>query len=99
MAEDGSASLITVTEEDIRRANKTNDEDWFNSTVPLGEVNGGGYMASLELFHQMHCVVCPLTHLMRQSTNVFHRILFAWPCTRTITPSLHRCQTALILSI
>jgi hypothetical protein len=50
--------VLGVTEADIRANNKMHDEDWFNSTVVLEEGNGGDtrYMATLEVFHQMHCL-------------------------------------------
>jgi len=54
---DGTASLIAVNKDDIKRVNKTSNEDWFNTTVEYGDLNGGGYMATLELFHQLHCLV------------------------------------------
>ncbi|KAK4090038.1 hypothetical protein Purlil1_5664 [Purpureocillium lilacinum] len=53
---DGTASLIAVNEEDIKRSNKMSDDDWFNSTVEYGTQHGGGYMATMELFHQLHCL-------------------------------------------
>ncbi|KAJ2976378.1 hypothetical protein NQ176_g4989 [Zarea fungicola] len=53
---DGTASLISVSLEDIKRANKTASVDWVNSTVQYGNANGGGYMATLEIFHQLHCL-------------------------------------------
>lgn len=54
---DGTASLISVDDDDIQRANLTSDSHWRNATVEYGEVNGGGYMATLEVFHQLHCLV------------------------------------------
>lgn len=54
---DGGAVVLTVTEDDIRRSRKASPEEWLNSTVELDVLNGGGYMATLELFHQMHCLV------------------------------------------
>lgn len=59
---DGTASLIAVDPEDIGRANLTSEDHWVNSTVEYGEVNGGGYMATLEVFHQLHCLVRLLVH-------------------------------------
>jgi len=34
-----------------------NDQVWFNSTVELDEDAGGGYMATIDAFHQLHCLV------------------------------------------
>ncbi|KAJ6443651.1 Zn(2)-Cys(6) zinc finger domain protein [Purpureocillium lavendulum] len=53
---DGTASLIAATREDVERSRKTSEVDWFNSTVEYGAANGGGYMATLEMFHQLHCL-------------------------------------------
>lgn len=54
---DGTAVLLSVSRADIDKAWKSSDDDWFNSTVELGEANGGGYMGTLEVFHQLHCLV------------------------------------------
>lgn len=54
---DGGAVVLSVSEDDIRRSWKDGDDEWFNSTVRLDERNGGGYMATLEIFHQLHCLV------------------------------------------
>ncbi|KAJ4155616.1 hypothetical protein LMH87_000853 [Akanthomyces muscarius] len=53
---DGTASLIAVTANDIMKANLTADSRLFDSTVEYGQVNGGGHMATLEMFHQLHCL-------------------------------------------
>jgi len=47
---------MVVTGEDIRRANKTILDQWFNSTVQCREEDVGSYMGTLELFHQVHCL-------------------------------------------
>ncbi|KAH8888971.1 hypothetical protein GQ53DRAFT_825741 [Thozetella sp. PMI_491] len=52
----GGAVLLAATEDDIRRSRKASDDEWFNSTVVLDETNGGSYMATLEMFHQLHCL-------------------------------------------
>jgi hypothetical protein len=41
-----------VTAEDVERIGKLE-----NSTVMLPPESGGGYMASLEAVHQLHCLV------------------------------------------
>ncbi|KAH8882946.1 hypothetical protein GQ53DRAFT_664950 [Thozetella sp. PMI_491] len=53
---DGGSVVLGVAEDDIRRSRKAGDDEWFNSTVRLDERNGGGHMATLEVFHQMHCL-------------------------------------------
>jgi hypothetical protein len=55
---DGGSVVLGVSADDIRRSRKAGEDEWFNSTVRLDEQNGGGYMATLEVFHQMHCLVC-----------------------------------------
>ncbi len=47
-----SAGVFSVTAEEIERVGKMD-----NSTVLLPEESGGGYMASLEATHQLHCLV------------------------------------------
>ncbi|KAI1122363.1 hypothetical protein F5Y10DRAFT_271146 [Nemania abortiva] len=53
---DGTAVVLGVGAEEIRAAGKDKEEEWFNSTVQLGDANGGGMMATLEMFHQLHCL-------------------------------------------
>ncbi len=55
---DGTAAVLSVTKEEVAKANKIDDAVWFNSTVELDEDFGGGYMATIDLFHQLHCLVC-----------------------------------------
>ncbi len=57
---DGGAVVLGVSDDDVARSRKdgrTDDAAWFNSTVVLDDTNGGGYMATLEVFHQLHCLV------------------------------------------
>ncbi|KAI8954443.1 hypothetical protein F4801DRAFT_605360 [Xylaria longipes] len=53
---DGTAVVLGVGTKEVRPARKDKDEEWFNSTVQLGDANGGGMMATLEMFHQLHCL-------------------------------------------
>ena len=53
---DGGAVVLSVSEDDMRASRKASDDEWFNSTVRLDEENGGGFMATLEVFHQLHCL-------------------------------------------
>lgn len=58
---DGTAVVLGVSEDLIRASGKREDAHApFNSTVRLDEANGGGYMATLEVFHQIHCLVASL---------------------------------------
>lgn len=54
---DGTAVVLSVSEEDIAKARKTDDPAWFNTTVKLKD-NKEGYMATIDMFHQLHCLVC-----------------------------------------
>lgn len=49
--------VLSVGPEEVKAAKKDQEEEWFNSTVQLGDANGGGMMATLEMFHQLHCLV------------------------------------------
>lgn len=54
---DGTAVVLSVGHEEVKSARKDKGDEWFNSTVRLGDANGGGMMATLEMFHQLHCLV------------------------------------------
>lgn len=54
---DGGSVALGVTEEAIKRSRKFSEGEWANSTARLDEANGGGYLATLEIFHQLHCLV------------------------------------------
>jgi hypothetical protein len=45
---------FAVDEDVMRRINKTENLEY---AVKFPENTGGGYVAGLEMFHQMHCVV------------------------------------------
>lgn len=49
--------VLSVGPEEVKAAKKYQGEEWLNSTVQLGDANGGGMMATLEMFHQLHCLV------------------------------------------
>ncbi|KAI1179765.1 hypothetical protein F4777DRAFT_574590 [Nemania sp. FL0916] len=53
---DGSAVVLGIKPEDVTFARKDKEEEWYNSTVQLGDDNGGGMMGTLEMFHQLHCL-------------------------------------------
>ncbi|KAI0871724.1 hypothetical protein GGS24DRAFT_503467 [Hypoxylon argillaceum] len=53
---DGTAVVLSVGHEEVKSARKDKGDEWFNSTVRLGDANGGGMMATLEMFHQLHCL-------------------------------------------
>ncbi len=67
---DGGAVVLGVSREEVARSWKDSDEDWFNSTVRLAPQNGGGYMATLEIFHQLHCLVCARVLICSTSSSV-----------------------------
>jgi len=61
---DGTAIVLAVSEEDIRNSNKVHNSDWYNSTVVLQETEDDvKYMATLEVFHQLHCL-----NMLRKAT-------------------------------
>ena len=49
-----TAVVMNVSAKEARRS--CNDRH-FKTVVELDEKNGGGYMGSLEIFHQLHCLV------------------------------------------
>jgi hypothetical protein len=51
-----SGGVFSVTAEEVERIGKMH-----NYTVVLPPESGGGYMASLEATHQLHCVVSQAT--------------------------------------
>lgn len=53
-----TAVVLNVSAEEIHRSG--NDLS-METIVELDSANGGGYMATLELFHQLHCLVCSTT--------------------------------------
>ena len=63
---DGTASLLSASYEDIRRSNKTTPGDWLNATVEYDEASGGGFVGTLEVFHQLHCLVSLRALISRQ---------------------------------
>lgn len=48
-----TAVVLNVSEAEIKRSGNTESLD---TVVELDEDNGGGYMGTLELFHQLHCL-------------------------------------------
>jgi len=83
---DGTVAIFPVTEDDIRRSRKT--DEWFNSTVRFDPEHGGGYMGTLEMFHQLHCV-----NMLRMNLRPsrYHTIL-EWNTTEAIfTKHLDHC--------
>ncbi|KAI8626643.1 hypothetical protein F5Y19DRAFT_445625 [Xylariaceae sp. FL1651] len=53
---DGTAVVLGVDEDEVIKSGKHLDQEWANSTVHLEPENGGGVMATLEIFHQLHCL-------------------------------------------
>ena len=52
--------MLGVTEEDAVKSRKMDDPVSFNTTAHLEEEGGGGLVATLEIFHQLHCLVCSI---------------------------------------
>lgn len=59
---DGGSVALDVTEEAIKRSRKSSEDEWVNSTTRLDAANGGGYLATLKIFHQLHCLVSRRFH-------------------------------------
>ncbi|CAG8951422.1 hypothetical protein HYFRA_00007338 [Hymenoscyphus fraxineus] len=55
---DGTSIVLSVSEEEIRSSSRwSTDEELSTSTaVALSPQNGGGYMATIEMPHQLHCL-------------------------------------------
>lgn len=50
-----NTALLRVTEDDVKKSFNHETDPEYRSTVI--EMEGGGYLATVELFHQMHCLV------------------------------------------
>ena len=70
---DGTAVVLGVGQDEVARARKDTDEEWYNSTVQFSDENGGGTMATLEMFHQLHCLVCDSTSHTKSSPLIHGR--------------------------
>jgi len=51
---DGTSVVLTATEEEMK---ESGNADFPATVADLGVENGGGAMATLEMFHQLHCLV------------------------------------------
>lgn len=60
--------MLAVTEQEMRESGNAVSTA---TIADLGEENGGGPMATLEMFHQLHCLVCRSTykHLVDMLTS------------------------------
>ena len=56
---DGTSIVLSVSQEEIQRSSRwsTDEELSTRTAVVLSPHNGGGYMATIELPHQLHCLV------------------------------------------
>lgn len=59
-----TAAVFNVSAQEAARSMNSNELD---TVVDLGDDNGGGYMGTLEVFHQLHCL-----NLLRKWTYVEH---------------------------
>jgi hypothetical protein len=62
-----------VDEDVMHRINKTENLEY---AVKFPEETGGGYVAGLEMFHQMHCVVSEMKHYFENSRLIWTTELF-----------------------
>ena len=67
----GTAVVLNVSAADIETSSNAAYSD---SIVRLDKENGGGYMATIELFHQLHCLVntLPTPHKKHQTVKNEH---------------------------
>jgi hypothetical protein len=54
---DGTSVVLSATEEEMSASENAASP---NTVTQLGKENGGGAMATLEMFHQLHCLVSDL---------------------------------------
>ena len=54
---DGTQGTLAVPKETILQMEKASDREWLDSVVKLKHNGEERYMASLEIFHQVHCLV------------------------------------------
>ena len=52
----GAAFLFAVDEKTARKASSVQDAS-LATAVQLSEAEGGGYLATIEMYHQLHCLV------------------------------------------
>jgi hypothetical protein len=67
---DGTAVILSVGAKEVKTARKYQDDKWLNSTVQLEEANSGGMIATLEMFHQLHCLIRKDVSIIMNFTNV-----------------------------
>jgi len=56
---DGRQGTLAVPKEAVDRLAMASDPEWLNSIVKLEHSGEEKYMANLEIFHYMHCLVGP----------------------------------------
>jgi len=49
-----TAVVMNVSAQEIK---KSGNDRFLDTVVELDSENGGGYMGTLEVFHQLHCLV------------------------------------------
>jgi hypothetical protein len=55
---DGRQGRMTVSSSVVGKLNKAADEKWLKSMVTIPKDGEVRYMAALEIFHNLHCLVC-----------------------------------------
>jgi len=58
--------IMSISEEEVLQAGKTTD------AIRIPEEFGGGFMASVEVNHQLHCVVISHIALSREQSHGLH---------------------------
>ena len=54
-----TAAVLSTTIDEVHRSS---NDDSVDTLVRLDQENGGGYMGSLEMFHQLHCLVSEIIY-------------------------------------
>ena len=56
---DGRQGRLAVTSDVVERLEKASDPGWLDSLVTLNHGGEERYMATLDIFHEVHCLVSP----------------------------------------
>lgn len=89
-------ALLRVTEDDVKKSFGYETDPEYRSTVI--EMEGGGKLATIELFHQMHCLVSLLFRGCLNPANP-RRTWYGWRHTTTTTRTRESTVTRPTISV
>ena len=74
---DGRQGRLAVTSDVVERLEKASDPGWFESLVTLNHDGEERYMATLDIFHEVHCLVSPgyVSSFNRHSAHEWQNML------------------------